>query len=76
MKLSKLDKWHLRRIAKKAVIQSPHIDDNLKEYYRIMIEATHNEFREDLPARLDWILEDCFHSTLDERVKTDKYEYD
>jgi hypothetical protein len=74
--LSKLDKWNLRRIAKKAVAQGSFIEDNMVEYFLIIIEAAHREYTEDLPSRLDWILEDLFQFALDEREKTDKYEYD
>ena len=52
------ERWVLRRMAKRAVIQGDH-KSRITEYYQIIIRAARNEFTEDNNATLNGFLMEC-----------------
>lgn len=57
------EKWILRRIAEKAVIQGNH-RDKITEYYAYLKDAAVNEFTEDNKDTLDYFLTECHFRSL------------
>jgi uridine kinase len=64
--LTKLQKWLLRRIARRVVIQGSH-KRRIIEFYSILIEAAREEFVEDNKPTLDGFLEECHSEALNGR---------
>lgn len=64
--MTKLQKYILKKIAEKIVIQGHHHKENMIEYYRILTEAARVEFTEDNKITLDIFLEECFAESLKE----------
>lgn len=58
--LSSFDMWLLRRIFKRAVIQSPEHANNITKIYATLREAAHNEFTEDNTPTLDDFMRERF----------------
>lgn len=56
--MNKFERWVLRGIAKRAVIQGNH-KSRIIEYYQIIIQAARNEFTEDNTATLNGFLIEC-----------------
>ena len=56
--MNNFERWVLRRIAKRAVIQGNH-KSRIMEYYQIIIRAAKNEFTEDNNATLNGFLREC-----------------
>ena len=67
--ITKFEKWILKRIAKRIVIQSHLHEKNVIEYYKIINDACNDEFTEDNRITLDSFLEDCHK----ESIKLRKY---
>jgi len=63
--ITSFQKWLLRVIARKIVIQSYVHKQNIVEYYGILTEATRKEFREDNKITLDDFLVECHKIALD-----------
>lgn len=57
--MTKFERWMLRRIARRIVIQSHEHMNNITEYYRIMADAAGDEFREDNRPTLEDFLQEC-----------------
>lgn len=62
--MTKFEKWMLRRIVKRLVIQSPCHPTNISDYYRIIQEAAQSEFFEDNKPTLDDFLRSRFEASL------------
>ena len=62
-KLNKLDKFILKRIFKKALIQGSH-RNNLIEIYILINDTTKNEFTEDNTPALHCFLTECFDNAI------------
>ena len=58
------ERWFLKRLCKKLVIQGPAHRRNIIEYYSIMQEAAKKEFYEDNKPTLDSFLEECHKESL------------
>ena len=54
-----LEKWFLRRLCRKIVIQGPRHTPNITEYYRYIRNAAQREFKEDTQPTLNSFLEKC-----------------
>jgi len=63
--ITSFQKWLLRVIAKKIVIQSHVHKQNIIEYYGILTEAAREEFREDNKITIDDFLVECHKAALD-----------
>ena len=63
--MNNFERWALRRIAKRAVIQGDH-KSRITEYYQIIIRAARNEFTEDNGPTLNNFLTEC-HAQAVER---------
>lgn len=57
-----LERWMLKRIAKRIVGQIPHHNSNIVEYYKIIEDAAREEFTEDNRYTLNCLLDDCFEA--------------
>ena len=64
MKISFFEKWILRKICRKLVVQSRHHQDNIIEYYRVINEAASNEFTEDNLYTINDFLSECHRDSL------------
>ena len=65
-RITKLQVRILRWIVRKLVIQSHEHQRNITEYYRILVDAAREEFREDNRATLDHFLKECHDTALEE----------
>jgi len=67
MNITNFQKRILRWICRKLVVQGPNHQGNITEYYKIMVEAAKDQFREDNDPTLQHFLEECqtnaFNST-------------
>lgn len=54
------ERWMLKRIARRLVIQSHEHRRNIVEYYKIMHLAAAEEFYEDNQPTLDSFLDECY----------------
>lgn len=64
MRISPLYIWILKRISKKIVRQSNSHRSNIVEYFRIMSNATENEFTEDNKQTHDDFLRECSEESM------------
>jgi len=60
------DRYVLRLICKKLVVQGSTHESNIVEYYRIMKEVAKQEFTEDNKPTLDSFLAECHQKSLKE----------
>ena len=67
--MTKLQRFILKHICRKLVIQGPWHQHRMTEYYRVMHEAAKAEFTEDTKPTLDGFLRECFEDSL---KKTEK----
>ena len=70
-----LDRWLLKRIARKLVVQGYDHHMRIAEYYKIMEDAARNEFTEDNEPTLKAFLTDCFNQREDTGSKLWKSSY-
>jgi hypothetical protein len=61
--MTKIEKWFLKRIAKKVVIQGNHKNEIIK-FYGFLIKTARNEFTEDNKYSLDSFLKECHLEAL------------
>jgi hypothetical protein len=61
--ITKFEKWILRRICRRLVIQSHEHKNNIKTYYKLMYEEANHQFTEDNKPTLDGFLSDCHKDT-------------
>ncbi len=54
-----LEKWFLRRLCRKLVLQGLGHKQNITQYYLVMRDAAQWEFSEDNKPSLDGFLEEC-----------------
>ena len=59
-----IEKWLLRRLCSRLVIQGPQHKRNITEYYKAMAEAARKEFSEDNKITLDSFLAECHQDSL------------
>lgn len=59
-RITKLQKWLLKRIARSLVIQSHCQRENIIEYFKIIWVEAHREFYEDNYPTLAGFMEDCY----------------
>jgi len=71
MIISKFQKWLLKWICKKLVIQGPDHQNNIIEYYGIMFEASEDRFTEDNMPTLQGFLADCFFESTGRNLDVD-----
>jgi len=55
-----LQRWLLKRIAKRLVIQSHAHQENIIEYFKIIWVEAHLQFTEDNYPTLDSFMEECY----------------
>ncbi len=65
-RITKFQRFVLRWIVRKLVIQSHEHQRNITEYYKIMVSEARVQFREDNIATLDDFLDECHNKALDE----------
>ena len=64
MKITKFQKWILRKIFRDIVTQGPHHENNIIEVYTLLREEADREFNEDnIPTRNSFLTE-CFEKSL------------
>ena len=61
--MMKFQRWMLRKIASRTVIQGDH-KIQIEEYYSILVDAARKEFTEDNKPTLDGFLEECHKKSL------------
>lgn len=71
MEITKFQKLLLRKICKKIVRQGCYPENNIVEYYRIMLEAAEKEFTEDNIPTLQGFLANCFFESTGKEIDTD-----
>ena len=64
--MTDFQKWLLRRMARKIVIQGNH-RSRIIEFYRILLYAARTEFREDNDVTLNDFLEECHKEASNKR---------
>jgi hypothetical protein len=64
--MNKLDRWLLKRICKKLVIQGSEHKSRIAQYYKIMADAARQEFTEDNEPTLKHFLTECYEGALEE----------
>ena len=62
--LTRLQSYLLRKVARVLVIQGPFHRARIIAYYRVLIEAAREEFREDNKMTLDDFLQECHEAAL------------
>ncbi len=62
--ITKFEKWILRKIAKRIVIQSGYHRLNIIEYYTVITDATEMQFTEDNRVTLNHFLTECHDRSL------------
>jgi hypothetical protein len=62
--LNFFEKWMLKRIAKKAVLQSYDHKKNIETYYQVIVDAAKKEFNEDNEVTICGLLSDCHKKSL------------
>lgn len=55
-------RWMLKRICRRLVVQGPDHQKNISEYYQIMDQAAKEQFTEDTIPGLRSFLHDCFNA--------------
>ena len=65
--MTRFERWMLKRITKRIVIQSHEHRNNIIEYYNIIYDAVKKEFYEDNKITLDSFLSECHDITLNDR---------
>ncbi len=58
--LTKVERFMLRWVARRLVVQSPHHKAKMTAFYRVMREAARKSFYEDNKVTLDSFLQECF----------------
>ena len=58
------ERWVLKRIANRLVIQSEYHKRNIIEYYKIIIKSSTKRFHEDNKPTLESFLEECHNFAL------------
>jgi len=64
-KMTRFERWMLKRITKRIVIQSHEHRNNIIEYYDIMYDAAKKEFYEDNYTTLNCFLEECHRKSME-----------
>lgn len=67
MKITRFQIWLLKMISQTIVKQSEFHTNNIRQYFKAMVEAARHEFTEDSPAMLDLYLKQLFHESLQDR---------
>jgi len=62
--MNKFEKWLLKRLAQRLVVQGYGHGANITEYYRVINDAARREFNEDNKPTLDSLLSDCHRDSL------------
>ena len=72
--MNKFEKWLLRGLCRRLVIQGPQHQGNITEYYEVMTEAARKEFNEDNKITLDDFLAECHQDSLGTPITIDRRE--
>jgi len=64
--MNRFEKWLLRKLCTRLVIQGPDHRRFITDYYRVMAEAATNEFNEDNKYTLHDFLSECNNDSLQE----------
>ena len=67
--MSRFEKWILKGIFAKAVIQGPDHTHNITKLYSMIREACDEKFREDNSPTIDHFLLECFDKTQKSEFK-------
>lgn len=70
--MNRFEKWLLRRLCNRLVIQGPRHKEFITDYYRVMAEEAMVEFREDNKYTLQDFLSEC-HKNSFEDAWSDNY---
>lgn len=73
--LTRFEQWILKQMCKKLVRQGPSHTNNIKEYYRRIIDAARIEFREDNIDTLNSFMEGIFKETIKESTEKEIKRY-
>lgn len=73
-RMSWFERWVLRRIFKRLVLQSPQHENNITKVYELMREACEKEFTEDNCPTLDAFLMECFMRSQNRYVTMPQYD--
>ena len=65
MRITKFQRWVLRWICRKLVVQGYHHQSNITEYHKIMAECAREQFYEDNKSTLDGLLKECHEKSLE-----------
>jgi len=63
MKISKFDRWMLKRIFKKIVVQGFDHQSNIEETYKLLRQEAEKIFTEDNAPTLDCFMNECFEAS-------------
>ena len=66
MRLTKFERWMLRRIFRRAMAQSPAHPNNIRDIYSLVREAARKEFYEDNDPTLNLFLQEQFAAAQQE----------
>ncbi len=69
--MTKFEKWLLKRIFRRIVIQSSMHRRNITEVYRLLHKAASKQFNEDNKPTLDGFLYECFDDAHIEQSEVD-----
>ncbi len=62
--ITRFERWLLKSLTRRLVVQGPAHQDNITDYYRIMNDAARREFNEDNKPTLDDFLMECQEQSL------------
>ena len=62
--MNRFEKWLLRKLCNRLVIQGPQHKEFITDYYRVMAEEARKEFNEDNKPTLDCFLTECHSNAL------------
>jgi len=71
--MNKLERWVLRSITRRAVIQGHDHARNIEEYFSIIVKEAREQFTEDNKPTIDGFLRDRFERSLEEPMPTYKH---
>lgn len=62
--MTKFERWFLRRVLRKHIVQGHHHDKRITEFYAMIRQAVESEFTEDNKPTRDQYLTECFEASL------------
>ena len=70
--ITRFERWMLKRIFKRIVIQSEHHQNNITETFQMMRDACNEQFTEDNAPTMDAFMLDCIEPTLQSEHFSDR----